>query len=439
MRLWHTDRMRRFPLALLALLLLFTTTADAAKRRAVRPPSNPDPTGQDTSTVQGWLAIHGHPLSTPEFFVTGRSELEPLRGMIGDAEVVGIGDATHGTHEFYTVKLRVIDFLVKEMNFDAVIVEGPPEQFSRLNDYVLGGSNSDPRAVLAETRDSPLFYTFWENEEFLAVIEWMRAYNATRGDRPPVQVFGGDTYGQVFSWQHVVAYLRTVDASLAATAEAEYACVGNNHLSRNCTAEATRVHDAMVAAQATLIARSSRHAYFTALYNARAVVNGQNYLSGRDATMASNTTWVRENFSTSGRVVFWGHNSHVSRQEMEFSLGKPAGQFLAEEYGEDYFVIGTMTGSGSFHQWNTIRGELVNQTVTWGPLGGESHEAFLRQRGSLPFILPLRGELPEWLNVPRVLNLSAAGTAISTQPELLPAVFDAVIYIDRTTAMHLLP
>ncbi|HEY0158393.1 MAG TPA: erythromycin esterase family protein [Thermoanaerobaculia bacterium] len=429
--------MRRTCLLLLALLLLFSTTAGAAKRRAVRPPSNPDVIGPDPNTVAGWLAIHGHTLSTPEFFTTGTAELAPLRGMIGDAEVVGLGDSTHGTHEFYTVKHRVIDFLVREMNFDAVVIEGPVALVARLNEYVLGG-DADPRPVLAQTMASPLFYTFWNNEEFLAVVEWMREYNATRGDRTPVQIFGSDTYGQVDSWQHVVAYLRTVDAGLATTAETEYACIGNNPLTRTCTAEATRVHDAMAAAEATLIARSSRHAFHTALYNARMVILGQDYLSGRDAAMASNVTWVRENFSTSGRVVFWAHNSHVARIPMEFSNGKSSGEFLSQAYGDDYFVIGTMTGSGSFIQWNTVRGQLVDQTVTWGSLGSEQHESYLRQRGSLPYLLPLRGTLPEWLNVPRVLNLSAAGTAISTQPELLPAVFDAVIYIDRTTPMHLL-
>jgi erythromycin esterase-like protein len=124
---------------------------------------------------------------------------------------------------------------------------------------------------------------------------------------------------------------------------------------------------------------------------------------------------------------------------MEFSIGKPAGQWLAEAYGDDYFVIGTMTGAGSFHQWNNIRGQLVRQTVTFNTPGPESHETYLGERGTLPYILSLRGELPEWLNTARVMNNSPAGGSVGSQPELLPAAFDAIVYIPRTTPLRLFP
>jgi erythromycin esterase len=434
-------RMRRTLPAFLALLLLITANADAAsKRRAVRPPANPDIlVPQDPSTVPGWLRLHGHTLSTTAHFSAGLSELEPLRNMIGDAKVVGLGDATHGTHEFYAVKLRILDFLVREMNFDALLLEAPVPQFARLNEYVLGG-NVDVRAVLNEAVNPPLGYVFLDSEEIVSILDWMRTYNLNRGDRPPVQIFGSDNFGQVFAWQAVVAYLRTVDAGLATMAETEYACVGTRHQARDCAAPATRVHDALVAAQANLIARSSRHAFYTALYNARTVVNGQHGISARDEDIAENVSFVRENLSATGRVVVWGHNAHVSRVPMELSISsEPAGHHLAAEYGDDYFVIATMTGSGSFYQWNSVRGQIVSQIVAFNPVSAESHEAYLGQRGSLPYLLSLRGELPEWLNTPRVMNTSAAGAVIGTEPELLPAAFDAIVYIPRTTPLHLLP
>src|SRR5206468_9052536 len=118
--------------ALLGLLLLFLVSpATAQRRHAVHPPAVPD------TTPAGWLANHGYPLS----------DMEPLRAVIGSATVVGLGDATHGTHEFFDIKLRMIDFLVREMNFTTVGMEGPFVDFNRLNDYILGGSG-DPHTIL---------------------------------------------------------------------------------------------------------------------------------------------------------------------------------------------------------------------------------------------------------------------------------------------------
>lgn len=433
--------MRRISLVFLALLLLLSANVDAAaRRRAVRPPTNPDAfISQDPSTVPGWLLLHGHTLSTPEYFSTGRAELEPLRTMIGDAEVVGLGDGTHGTHEFSAVKLRIIDFLVREMDFDTLILEAPVSHFARLNDYILGG-DVDARAVLAETLAKPdLAYTFWNNAETLAVLDWMRAYNAGRGTRPPLLLFGGDVFGQNYAWQDVVAYLRTVDAALATMAESEYACIGTRTLTGICRDQATRVRDALLAAEADLIARSSRDAFYAALYEATVILNGQDGFGGRDEGMADNVTWLRDNFSTTKRVIYWAHNGHVSRNRMNLSVGKTTGEFLVERYGDDYFVIGTMTGAGSYHSWNNIRGQLVRQVVTFNPVGPNSHEAYLGQRGTLPFILPLRGELPEWLTAARELNAAPAGGSGAGGTEVLPESFDAIVYIPLTTPFNLFP
>jgi len=187
------------------------------------------------------------------------------------------------------------------------------------------------------------------------------------------------------------------------------------------------------------VSRSSQNAFNVALLNARVPLQWANGIGFRDQGLAENVTWIRDRFSTTRRVIFWAHDAHISRTPMQFSLGNPAGQFLAQTYGSDYFAIGTMFGTGSFLQWNAVRGVLTNQTVTLGPLGGDSHEAFLRQRGPQAFLLPLRGELPAWLTTPRVMNVSASGGPLATRQESLPALFDAVVYVETSTPMRLLP
>src|SRR5687768_12011554 len=155
-------------IALFLALTIALPTVAAPRRRAVAKPVF------DTSTVRGWLEKNAHFLAATE--LTPYSyDLEPLRLMIGDATLVGLGDGSHGTHEFYTVKLRLIDYLVREMNFDVIAFEGAFPLFERINQYVQG-SAGDPRALLNEGNDR-LLYFFWNVEEMLAVIEWAREYN----------------------------------------------------------------------------------------------------------------------------------------------------------------------------------------------------------------------------------------------------------------------
>jgi erythromycin esterase len=164
----------------LALILIFVVTpAHAAKRRAVRAPGG--------TTFAAW------PLHSVEL-TSDTSDLAPLDSIVRRATIVGLGDATHGTHEFYTMRLRVTDYLVRNRNFDVISLEAPFAITERLNQYVQGAPGN-PRALLADMSDR-LLYFFWDVEELLALIEWMRDYNAHRGMRPAIELAGADMYDE---------------------------------------------------------------------------------------------------------------------------------------------------------------------------------------------------------------------------------------------------
>src|SRR5436190_20413104 len=147
----------RFRAVLVALLLASSLYA-APRRRPVSPPP-PDPPA-------GWLARHAIPLATTE--ATGNvDDLAPLAGIVGSAHVVGLGDATHGTHEFFTTKLRIVQFLVERMGFDVLAMEGSFPQFERINAYVQGGTGDVKQLLLPQPDEQP--YWFWRVEEFMAV------------------------------------------------------------------------------------------------------------------------------------------------------------------------------------------------------------------------------------------------------------------------------
>jgi erythromycin esterase len=411
----------------LALLLTLSTSA-APKRRAVRvPPSF------DTSTVAGWLAVNAHPLASTELQPYSY-DLEPLRTMIGDADVVALGEGTHGTHEFHAVKLRAVDFLVREMGFDVIAFEAPFPLFNRINAYALGGAGN-PRVILSELWD--LGYFFWDAEEILALVEWMREYNATRGARPPVQIAGMDVLDQVTASNDVVEYLRTVDPPAAVKAEDDYWCIRVNSRFSECYDTAARLRDSLAAREAELVAQTSQVAFQDALQDARVVVQSQ-FAFGphRDDALAQNALWIREHRGSTRRVIIWAHNEHVSRTSSEWAGEQPMGATLSAALGPEYFAVATLTGIGTFQQWayDTNSQAWFSVKTRFTAIQPHSYESYFHQSTVAAYFFSLHGAQPSWIMTPARYN---AGTTNQNNRNFvtgaLPAKFDAAIYIDQTT------
>src|ERR1700726_4248268 len=127
-------------------------------------------TADDTQAVAGWIRAGAIPLATVE---PGRGfdDLEPLRALIGGARIVSLGEATHGTREFFQLKHRLLEFCVSELGFTMFGIEANYPECLRINDYVLHGAG-DPAEALAGTH----FWT-WDTMEVPALIKWMRAWN----------------------------------------------------------------------------------------------------------------------------------------------------------------------------------------------------------------------------------------------------------------------
>ena len=405
----------------LTLVLLLSPTLEA-RRRAMRSPGLPDP-----STPAGWLAANARVLHGTELTPV-TSDLEPLRAIVGNAPVVGLGDGTHGTHEYPALKLRMIDFLVREMDFDVLAMEAPFPVMNRLNAYIQGGSG-DPRAILndAATR---LAYWFWATEEMLAVIEWMRAYNAQRGDRPAIEIAGVDVYDDVTAAADVVAYLRIVDPAAAAAAEADYACVPSGG-TQACGTAVDRVRNGLVAKEAQYIAATSPRAYHDALRNARVVL-----ATNRDFVMAEGALWAREHRGTSGKVLYWAHNEHVS--ESVDGIFTPAGVLLRNQLGEDYVAIGMMTGAGAFRGWRFNRGtQMWDRLLThFEPVEEGSYPWYFGQHGASMLLIPLQGDVPSWLSTPSTYVYGGSEGSLNERVLSAPETYDAVVYFDHTTPVE---
>lgn len=341
-------------------------------------------------------------VNTPDVFpLRDARDLAPLHDIVGNATIVALGDATHGTHEFFALKLQLLEFLVREKQFDVLSIEGPFPIFERINQYVQTGEG-DPRALLREAR-TRLLYLFWDVEEMLAVIEWVREYNRTHAHK--IAIAGADIYD----------YEGAVAGVMTHMPEAELSCVVRGQRDGECEASARHVRD-------TLIARG---AHPDAIHYADIVLqsfDGQLY-EPREKNMAANLLWIREHRGT--KVVHWGHQEHVGKVSSPYTRGRTMGTFLA---GDDYVAIGTLAGSGSFLQWEKS-GELWTQVLRTFPAPAPgSYEAQFRARGLPMMLVPLRGK-----SGTAAFHTAGTTSGWTTLTQSLPQKLDAVIYVDVTT------
>lgn len=378
-----------------------------------------------------WLARNAHVLRSVEF-PSPADDLEPLRAIAGDASLVMLADATHGTHEFYTVKLRMIDFLVREMAFDVVAIEAPFAVSEKLNEYVQGAP-VDPRLLLAHLHDA-LYYRFWDVEELLDVLEWMRAWNATRGERPPLVFAGFDISDAEASSREVVSYLASVDPEAADAERAIYACIGDER-ALNCRQQVEGVRDRLESRRSELVALSSARAFEDALQHAVVIAQSFN-IPARDLFMAGNVEWLKKHRGVGGRMILWAHQEHAGRTESPWVFGQRSmGMELSRKYGSDYVVIGTLAGAGLVRLWEQIQRTAEFRTLTKAipPIEPGSYEEKLATSGAPAVLVPLRGRVPSWLNGPASFFTIGQTPGPDRLIDSLPANLDAVVYIHWTT------
>ncbi|MGI9181934.1 MAG: erythromycin esterase family protein [Longimicrobiaceae bacterium] len=146
------------------------------------------------------------------------ADLMPLEQIIGNARVVALGEATHGTREFFQMKHRILEFLVREMGFTTFGIEATWAESNRVNDY-LHTEVGDPAVLL-----SNLYFWTWNTREVLEMIEWMRRHNQNPGGAPRVSFYGFDMQSVRVTMNDVEAYLQRVDPAALEEVRLRYAC-----------------------------------------------------------------------------------------------------------------------------------------------------------------------------------------------------------------------
>jgi protein-L-isoaspartate(D-aspartate) O-methyltransferase len=395
-------------------------------------------------------------------------DIEALVGRLKDARVVLLGEATHGTSEFYRMRARITRELVERAGFRLVALEADWPDARRIDDYV---THRRRRAQEDWTAFARFPTWMWRNEEVLDFVEGLRRHNRGRGRDRPVSVLGLDIYSLYTSIGAVLRYLDDLDPEAAAVARQRYGCLSPWEADPIAYAQAARIEgfatceDEVVAVLEQLLERRMSYIYqdgarfLDALQNARLVANAERYY--RSLYLGGPGSWnlrVQHMFDTllvslemagpGSKAVIWGHNSHVgdaTATEMGARGEHNVGELCRRHFGADCVrLVGFGTHSGTVAAASSWDGPMEVKRVL--PSRADSYEFLCHSVKSSAFVLPLRDAAVRDA-LPSTALERAIGVIYLPKTEIyshyfqaaLPRQFDEYIWFDETKAVRPLP
>lgn len=432
--------------------------AEVAKRPAPPPPLQP-------ASAPAILAAAAEPLppiNDPDF--------AKAFDRFGSKRVVLLGEASHGTSEFYRARTAITRRLIEEHGFSIVAVEADWPDAAVVNRYIRHKSHQ-PIKSGAFAR----FPTWmWRNIEFDAFTRYLHQYNGTKDAKDQVAFYGLDLYNMNASMAEVLSYLDRVDEGAAEIARSRYSCLsawshnpsayGRAALTPGfsmCEKPVTQILVDLLKKQLDYSAKDGDQ-FFDAAQNARLVANAERYYRAmyygsqvswnlRDQHMYQTLRQIQAHAGADKKIVVWAHNSHIGDarySDMGRSRGElNIGQLCREAYGSDAALIGFGTATGTVAAASEWDSPMEIKTIR--PPRGDSYEALSHDVGHERFLWDFAkdrsGAFYRLLSTPRleryigVIYRPETERASHYSPASLPDQYDAFVWFDKTQALSPLP
>jgi erythromycin esterase-like protein len=403
------------------------------------------------------------------------SDYDPLLELISDARFVLLGEASHGTHEFYRERAQITKRLITEKGFTAVAVEADFPDANRVNRYVRGMSDDiDAIDALSGFKRFPAW--MWRNADVLDFVGWLRAHNdGLTNAEAKAGFYGLDLYSMNSSIAAVLSYLDKVDPAAAKRARARYSCFDGfggdtqKYGYETAMGQGYSCEDAVVSQFVEIYSRASELAhldgrvaaddFFVAEQNARLVKNAEQYYRTmyrsdvsswnlRDSHMVETLVELDRHLTFQGKppkIVLWEHNSHLgdARATVMGHKGEwNVGQLVRQHFADEALLVGFTTYHGTVTASSDWGGQAERKCVR--PALQGSFEALFHEAGLKRALLLLKhdSELKKALRDP--LLERAIGVIYRPETERLSHYFharlsdqfDAVIHIDETRAVE---
>lgn len=394
-------------------------------------------------------------------------QLDALLDRIGEARVVLLGEASHGTSEFYRMRAQITRALIERNGSTIVSAEADWPDAEHVDEYVRGRRGKGERAWQAFDRFPSWM---WRNVEVLEFVEWLRTHNEGVAEEQQAGFYGLDMYSMYTSIHEVLTYLDKVDPDLARSARERYSCLlpfqadpalyGSAVISqrhRDCEAEAVGILRDLLKERLRL-SESDGSRYFDAQQNAAVVKSAEEYYrimyygspeswNLRDTHMFETLKSILKFRGTDSKAVVWAHNSHVGNAAATqmYARGEiNIGYLCREEFGNAAYIIGFGTHTGTVAAATDWGGPVEIKQVR--PSHRRSYERLCHDSGVPRFFLPLREpvnpNLRHELMEPHLER--AIGVIYRPETELqshyfgavLPQQFDEYIWFNETEAVR---
>ncbi len=402
------------------------------------------------------------------------ADLDPLLDRIGEAHYVLLGEASHGTHEYYLWRARLSQRLIEEKGFSFLAVEGDWPDCYCVNRYVKDYEECGANAweVLKQFERWPTW--MWANWEIVALAEWLHRRNDGLPEEKKVGFYGLDVYSLWESLEAVMQYLERVDGKAVETARQavrcfepyaedvqEYARAAMGFVPSTCEPEVVALLAAL-RREAPTYEKDGREAYFAAEQNALVVKDAESYYRAmvrggseswnvRDRHMVETLERLMQFHGPEAKAIVWEHNTHIGdarATDMARAGMVNVGQLVREQHAaEDVVLVGFGSQRGSViagYEWGA---PMRRMTVPEAREG--SWENLLHRAGTEDKLLLLGGEDDtEAFQEPR--GHRAIGVVYDPDyepwgnyvPTALARRYDAFLYLDATRALnplHLAP
>jgi|GEM_PF-2955583 len=414
--------------------------------------------------VTQWLIQEAHRVSSTELG-EGFEDLEPLREMIGDARIVGLGEGTHGTHEFQAMRNRLVKFLVAEMGFSVIAFETSGYSTKAADHYIKTGEGT-PEEIARGLYGWP-----WQTSESAELISWLQGNPSLASNA--LCFVGLDGTDNVRALTSVIEYVQMSAPSLADTFSdyytpffellaplagqyrASYAELGEAE-KIPCREGLVQAHEWLLDHQEMLVASSGEEEFLWHLYLAYGAIGFERAASVATTVVAEreiaeqnkrkNIQWLLEHVDPNAKIIFCAHNGHVSLSERDASYPQ-AGALFRETFGSDYIAIGTTTYDGALNAMGALPSGgtwVFEQQIALPVL--DSIEYGFRSTEIPRFYLDLRldhdaGESYQWISSPHPMQ-SMIGAIYQgeqmTTPLSITKLFDIVFHFQNSRATTLL-
>ncbi len=369
----------------------------------------------------------------------GFDDLKPLKDLIGDARIVSLGECTHGSSEVFSMKHRMLEYLVKEKGFTIFSIEANMPEAYALNEYIINGKG-DVRKLMAG-----MYFWTWNTQEVLDMIEWMKKYNENATKK--IMFTGFDMQVPDVAIKIIRDYVSLNKPALLSAINKYDSLSKKKQTKKNemndnfktMKADAQIILDNLNTLKPTMYNKDFNWAFQNASILWQYAANHFSNPS-RDESMAQNVKWILDE-NPSAKIVLWAHNGHIRKDNEDFEY-KSMGEFLSTWYGKQMIAIGFATEEGTYTAVQRDGKKFIALDSNNNILSKvNSYENILNTADAADFLLDLRNISKDQEGSGWVLDkkfFRAIGAVANNKFQFtkinLTSHFDIIIFIRKTSA-----